>query len=131
MPITALQRERLERALRDHDARVNGTERQLTSTSETVHRILLDLGKNEQLLDFISDFVDSADLGEEARRDPASVLSARGIELPDNVTMRVLDGYGVDPKPILRFEVTVRNATVFADWDPDVGACVRLAGRPQ
>ena len=59
MPITALQRERLEHALQDHDARVNGAERQLSSTSETVHRILLDLGRNEQLLDLISDFVDS------------------------------------------------------------------------
>jgi hypothetical protein len=127
MPITAVLRERLQRALSEHEALLKNTERPLSARSAKVHKILLELGQNEKLLTLIADFVDSPDLCDELRRNPTSELRARGIELPKNVTMRVLDGYGKDPKPILRFEISVGNATVLADWDPDVGACVKLA----
>jgi hypothetical protein len=127
MPITALQSERLQRALSEHDAALKNTERRPSSSSAKVHKTLLDLGRDEKLLTLIADFVDSPDLSDKLRRNPTSELHARGIELPDNVTMRVLGGSGEYPKRILRFEIKVRNATVLADWDPDVGACVKLA----
>jgi hypothetical protein len=127
MPITDLQRQRLQRALSGHEAALRDKQRRLSPSSEMVHKTLLQLGHNERVLALIGGFVDSREVSDRLRRDPTSELMARGIELPDNVTLRVLDGYGKEPKPILRFEISVRNTTVIADWDPDVGACVKLA----
>ena len=92
-----------------------------------VHKALLQLGHNEKVLALIGGFVDSYEVADRLRRDPTSELMARGIELPDNVTLRVLDGYGKELKPILRFGISMQTPTVVADWDPDAGACVKLA----
>jgi hypothetical protein len=127
MPITDLQRQRLQVALAGHEAALKDKQRRLSLSSEMVHEILLELGQSEKVLALVDGFVDSPEVSDRLRRDPASELLARGIDLPDNVTLRVLDGYGKEPKPILRFEIKVRNATVIADWEPDVGACVKLA----
>jgi hypothetical protein len=130
MPISTAQRQRLERALNDHEAALTSNERKLTSSSARVHEILLELGRNERVLTLIADFVDSPTVSHDLRRNAASELTARGIDLPDGVVVRVIDSYGGGERSILRFEVSVGNATVLADWDPDAGACVRLARPP-
>ncbi|MBT2543056.1 hypothetical protein J7E99_20660 [Streptomyces sp. ISL-44] len=120
MPISALHRERLERALQGHEAGLSnaGPER------AKVHTALLALGRNQDLLALIDDFLDSTEVVQVLRADGASVLRARGITLPEGVTMRVVDGSDSLP-PVLRFQFTVRSLTVFADWDPATGGSAR------
>lgn len=131
MPITQLQRQRLERALEGHEAMLNAADRPRSSTSVKVHQVLVELGRDEQVLALIDDFVDVHTVAKELRTDPSAALRARGIELPDGVTVHVLDAYAGETKPVLRFEIKVGNATVLADWNANVGACVRLAQASQ
>jgi hypothetical protein len=130
MPITPLQRQRLEQALDDHEAVLNAADRPRSSTSARVHQLLVELGRDERVLALIDDFVDVPTVAEELRSDPSAALRTRGIELPNGVAVHVLDGYASEVRPVLRFEIKVRNATVLADWEADVGACVRLARIP-
>jgi hypothetical protein len=44
--------------------------------------------------------------------------------------MHVVDGYGDEPKPILRFEVAVRNVSVLAEWDPKLGVSTQVQRAP-
>ncbi|KAB1144990.1 hypothetical protein F7R91_20150 [Streptomyces luteolifulvus] len=127
MPIHPLHRERLERALEAHETALQYTDKPLSPTRTKVHRVLLELGRDDDILKLIDDFVDSPQLADEIRYDGYSVLSARGIKLPETVTMKVVNGNGKDPQPILRFQFTVRSLTVLADWDPKSGACTRAA----
>jgi hypothetical protein len=131
MPITPLQRQRLERALDDHEAMLNAADPPRSSTSVRVHQLLVQLGRDERVLALVGDFVDVPTVAEELRSDPIATLRSRGIELPDGVTVHVTHRYASEAKPVLRFEIKVRNATVLADWDADVGACVRLARTSQ
>ena len=125
MPITALQRERLKRSLDDHEAALRSRDAPPSPMRATIHSILLELGRNEDLLTLVGDFVDSPDLTDELRDKGTSVLAARGITLPDGVAMQVLDGDGERPTSTLRFEFTVRNITILVDWDPELGASTR------
>jgi hypothetical protein len=130
MPISALQRERLERSLREHEVLLQRSDRPLSDVAATVHGILLELGRNEDVLALVDDFVDSSELADKLRDDASSVLRARGIDLPEGVTMHVVDGYGDEPKPILRFEVAVRNVSVLAEWDPKLGVSTQVQRAP-
>jgi hypothetical protein len=119
MPISALQRERLERSLREHETALQSSNRPLNAVAARVHRTLVEIGRDENILALVNDFVDSSELADELRDDSYSALRARGIELPEGVTIDVVNGEG--PKPVLRLEVTARNATVLVDWDPELG----------
>src|SRR4051812_19766423 len=123
MPISALQHERLERSLREHETALQSSNRPLSDVAAKMHRTLVDIGRNENILALVNDFVDSSELADELRDNSSSALRARGIDLPEGVTIHVVngDGDGDEPKPILRLEVTVRNATVLVDWDPELG----------
>ena len=127
MPITPLQQERLERALREHATVLDDKERRLSSTARRVHEVLIELGRNQDLLALIAEFVDSPTVSDGLRRDPDGEVAARGIELPEGVSVRVLPGGDANPNDILRFQVQVGNAVVLADWDPAVGPRVKLA----
>ncbi|MFE9627645.1 hypothetical protein [Streptomyces sp. NPDC006527] len=127
MPIPVLHRERLERALKGHEAALNGG-KPLSPDRARVHRTLLELGRNEELLTLIEDFVDSPELAARLRTDGDSVLSARGIKLPEGVTMQVVHCDGDQPRPLLRFTFAVRGLRMLADWDPESGPCARVRG---
>jgi hypothetical protein len=124
MPISALHRERLERALQGHEAGLSNDAQPPGPERAKVHTALLALGRNQDLLALIDDFLDSTEVAQALRTDGASVLRARGITLPEGVTMRVVEGQDSLP-PVLRFQFTVRSLTVFADWDPATGASAR------
>jgi len=130
MPISSLQRERLERSLQEHEAALKRSDRPLGVVAATVHRILIELGRDGDVLALISDFVDSSELADELRNDGASVLRARGIKLPEGVTMQVVDDNGGKPRAVLRFEVTARNVCVRADWDPELGVSTQIQPTP-
>ncbi|MET7621878.1 hypothetical protein [Streptomyces sp. NPDC005408] len=125
MPISALHRERLERALQGHEAGLNNSDKPPGPERSKLHTTLLELGRNPYVLTLIDDFLDSPELTRELRTDGASVLRARGITLPEGVTMRVVDGDSDGQQPVLRFQFKVRSLTVFADWDPATGASSR------
>ena len=127
MPITPLQQVRLVRALRDHAAALDDKERRLSSTARRVHEVLIELGRNQDVLALIAEFVDSPVLSDGLRRDPAGEIAARGIDLPEEVSVHVLQGGGTRPGDILRFRLQVGNAVVLADWDPAIGPRVKLA----
>ncbi|MFJ1610031.1 hypothetical protein ACIOHS_42890 [Streptomyces sp. NPDC088253] len=125
MPISAVQRDRLENALQGHEAALSNSDEPPSPLRARVHATMVQLGRDEDVLTLVSDFMDSPTLVDELRADGAAVLRDRGISLPEGVTMQVVDGYGGDPPPILRLVLTVRSLTLFADWDPRTGASVR------
>jgi hypothetical protein len=127
MPITTLHRERIERSLAGHEAVLHSSDRPPSPMKAKVHTILLELGRNNDLLTLVDDFVDSAELVDELRDHGASVLRDRGITLPEGVTMGVVDDHGDESKPILRFQFAVQKSTIIVDYDPIVGASTRLA----
>ncbi|MER6408812.1 hypothetical protein [Streptomyces viridosporus] len=93
-----------------------------------MHRTLLELGRDEELLTLIEDFVDSPEFAVRLRTDGDSVLRARGIKLPEGVTMQVVHRDDGHPRPLLRFTFAVRGLRMLAYWDPESGACARVRG---
>lgn len=128
MPIPALHRERLERALEGHEAALSNGGKPLSPDRARVHRTLLELGRDEELLTLIEDFVDSPEFAVRLRTDGDSVLRARGIKLPEGVTMQVVHCDDGHPRPLLRFTFAVRGLRMLAYWDPESGACARVRG---
>ncbi|MFF1444598.1 hypothetical protein [Streptomyces sp. NPDC058295] len=125
MPISALQRDHLENALQGHEAALRHNDEPSSPLRARVHATMIQLGRDENVLTLLSDFMDSPALVDELRTNGAAVLRDRGISLPEDVTMQVVDRYGGDPPAILRFVLTMRSLTLFADWDPRTGVSVR------
>ncbi|MFD0229653.1 hypothetical protein ACWGPD_09535 [Streptomyces hirsutus] len=128
MPIPALHRERLRRAIEGHEAELYEKDRPLSPERARVHKILIELGRNEDVLALIDDFLDSSELAGQLSTDPDAVLSTRGITLPEGVALRVVPGHDDHPQPVLRFQFRVRGLTMFADWDPESGPYARARG---
>ncbi|MFF0110913.1 hypothetical protein [Streptomyces hirsutus] len=128
MPIPALHRERLKRAIEDHEAELYESGRPLSPERARVHKVLIELGRNEDVLALIDDSLDSPELAGQLSPEPDAVLRARGSTLPERVTMRVVPDYGDHPQPTLRFQFQVRGLTMFADWGPESGPSARARG---
>ncbi|MBC3190956.1 hypothetical protein H7X46_07755 [Pseudonocardia sp. C8] len=123
--MTRLHREWIDRAVAGHEAALRAPTRPLSPMQTMVHTILLELGRNKELLALVDEFVDSAELVDEIRTDGESVLAARGISLPDGVSMCVVEPAGT-PIPVLRFRFSVRSSVVIVDYHPVMGVSTRL-----
>lgn len=92
-------RERWALSLQRHIAEVQG--------ELAVHEAIIELGRDSSILRVIEELYDQPRLGEEIARDPRAFFSRRGISLPEEATVTVVNG---PPSPAI--ELRVRSAPV-------------------
>jgi hypothetical protein len=86
-------------------------------TETVIHRTLLKLGRDSDILNLINELYENPELIEELRKNCSSVLRQRGILLPEGVTVSVIE----EPGRGVRADFTINGTKVFAQWSPKVG----------
>ncbi|MDC9825835.1 hypothetical protein PRN20_19035 [Devosia sp. ZB163] len=127
MPISELNRERIQRMLEGHEAALNSTERSLSPDQAMVHRTLLELGRNTGLLELVDEFTDSAELPGRIRENAEEVLRSRGIALPEGVVLTARERREDGTRPLFRLHFPVRRSRMLVDYDAAAGVSTRLS----
>ncbi|GGK96986.1 hypothetical protein GCM10011588_09310 [Nocardia jinanensis] len=122
--IPPLLAERLERAVQAHEtALADGV---ASSTLEELHRTLVVLGRNDRVRLLVREVMGSTAFQELLRRDRETALTTFGVDLPKNVSVRLLDVDGEQPTAIVRFSVAAGRLIADVDWHPRHGVSTRV-----
>ncbi|MFH8574306.1 hypothetical protein [Streptomyces sp. NPDC017993] len=127
MPIPDIHRQRLDRALREHDRALERISREKIrlETEEEIHRILLALGRDPGVLDGLCAIHEDPEIIDELEKDADSVLQERGVSLPSGVTIRV-----AEPHRAVQADISVRGTVFVVQWDLELGLSTALASGP-
>lgn len=110
---------RLNRGLIEHEAALDRLEKERLrlDTKTTIHRTLLSLGRDASILNLINEMYENPGLIEELRKDSESILEARGVALPEEVSISVVD----NPGRAVRVKFSINNIKILAQWSPELG----------
>jgi hypothetical protein len=121
----------LEAALRDHEARINQLRAETRFLEEEIalHESIVALGRQEEILAAVGEFVAESDEGVRFAENPAQYCDQQGVQLPTGVTLSPRSGKE-EKVPWVIGRVESGDWEVELIWDAAKGFGARPIRRP-